>query len=41
MQRLRDLARAAVRFVFKRRLLDRLRSLLKCFVTEAWTEANF
>jgi sn-glycerol 3-phosphate transport system ATP-binding protein len=40
-QRPRHSARAAARFRLKRGLLERLRSVLKWFVTEAWTEANF
>ena len=40
-QRLRHSARAAARLALKMGLLERLRSWLKWFVTEAWTEANF
>ena len=40
-QRPRHSARAAARLALKRGLLDRLRSWLKWFETEAWTAANF
>ena len=40
-QRPRHSARAAARLALKMGLLERLRSWLTWFVTEAWTEANF
>ena len=40
-QRPRHSARAAARLALKRCRLERLRSWLKWFRTEAWTEANF